>query len=108
MKPILLIALVLVSSGAAAQVRGQILAQTGGPYDGNRNDLARMPESGPLVVPGGGATTGPNYRNLSVSPLPGSREEMDEIMRRPSEAQLPIPEIRPVPGPALPPVRNKR
>ena len=63
MKPMLLIALVLVSSGSAAQ--------TGGSYDGNRNDLARMPESGPLVVPGGGATTGPNYRNLSVSPPAG-------------------------------------
>lgn len=104
MKPVLLIALVLASSGAAVQVLGQ----TGGPYDGNRNDLARMPESGPLVVPGGRATTGPNFRNLSVSPLPGSREEMDEIMRRPSEAQLPIPEVRPVPGPSLPPIRNKR
>ncbi len=44
MKPVLLIALVLASSGAAAQVRGQVLGQTGGPYNGNRNDLARMPE----------------------------------------------------------------
>ena len=98
MKSTLLIALVLVSSGAAAQ--------TGGRYDGNRNDLARMTESGPLVVGGGGATTGPNYRNLSVSPLPGSREEMDEIMRRPNEAQLSIPEVRPITGPPLRPVRK--
>ena len=59
----------------------------------------RVDLSGPAVVSGGGATTGPNYRNLSVSPLPGNREQMDEIMRRPNEAQLPTPEVRPVPGP---------
>ena len=100
MKPLLLIALVLVSSGSAAQ--------TGGPTIDNPHDFIRMPESGPRVVPGGGATTGPNFRNLSVSPLPGSREEMDEIMNRPNQAQLPVEEIRPVPGSPLPPTRRTR
>ena len=101
MKHFLMIAgaVVLVSSGAAGQ---------GGDYNGNRNDLARIPESGPIATPGGGATTGPNYRNLSVTPLPGSREEMDEILRRPNEAMLPSPEIRPMPGPASPPARKSR
>jgi hypothetical protein len=100
MKLNFLIALVLVSSGSAAQ--------TGGISIDSPHDFIRMPESGPMVVPGGGASTGPNFRNLSVSPLPGSREEMDEIMRRPNEAQLPAQEIRPVPGSPLPPMRRTR
>ena len=53
------------------------------------------------VLPGGSTTTGPNFRGLAITPLPGSREELDMV--RPNEAQLPPPEVRPVPGKPLPP-----
>jgi len=68
---------------------------------GNPNDLINLPESGPPQVPGGSTTTGPNFRGLAITPLPGSREELDLV--RPNEAQLPPPEVRPVPGKPLPP-----
>ena len=71
---------------------------------GNPNDITNLPESGPAVVPGGGATTGPNFRNLATNPLPGSREELDQA--RPNEAQLPPPEVRPVPGPPPSPLKK--
>lgn len=96
MKPMIFAALLLaasvVPSGTAVQAQHR--------STGNPNDLINLPESGPPVVPGGSATTGPNFRGLAITPLPGSREEMDMV--RPSEAQLPPPEVRPVPGKPLP------
>lgn len=89
----LLVVASLVPSGTVIQ------AQHKG--TGNPNDIINLPESGPPVVPGGSTTTGPNFRGLAITPLPGSREELD--LERPNEAQLPPPEIRPVPGKPLPP-----
>ncbi len=58
---------------------------------------SQMPESGPAVVGGTGATMGPNSKNQAVSPMPGLREE--ELSERPPDAAiLPSPEVRPVPG----------
>jgi hypothetical protein len=102
MKPTLFAALLVAASvvpwGTIVQAQHLIEAQHKG--TGNPNDLINLPESGPAVVPGGGATTGPNFRGLAITPLPGSREEMDMV--RPNEAQLPPPEVRPVPGKPLP------
>lgn len=92
MKPTLFAALLL----AASVVPSGTVVQAQHKSTGNPNDLINLPESGPPVVPGGGATTGPNFRGLAIAPLPGSREEMDMV--RPNEAQLPPPEVRPVPG----------
>jgi hypothetical protein len=96
MKPIIFAALLVATSVVPS---GIVQAQHKGP--GNPNDLFNVPESGPPVVPGGSTTTGPNFRGLAITPLPGSREELD--MMRPNEAQLPPPEVRPVPGKPLPP-----
>lgn len=101
MKPTLFAALVL-----AASVVPWGVVQAQHKSTGNPNDLINLPESGPVVVPGGSATTGPNFRGLAITPLPGSREEMDMV--RPNEAQLPPPEIRAVPGKPLPPPRITR
>lgn len=71
---------------------------------GNPNDISNLPESGPAVAPGGRATIGPNFCNLVTNPLPGSPEELD--LARPNEAQLPLPEVRPVPGPPPSPLKT--
>lgn len=60
-------------------------------------DASKMPESGPAVVGGSGATVGPNSKNQAVSPMPGLREE-DLSERPPAAAPLPPPEVRPMPG----------
>lgn len=54
-------------------------------------------ESGPPVVPGGGATAGPNSKNQGTLPMPGT-----ELSERPKETALPVPEtpIIVVPPPA--------
>lgn len=60
-------------------------------------DASQMPESGPAVVGGTGATAGPNSKNQAVSPMPGLREE--ELSERPADAAvLPLPEIPPKSG----------
>lgn len=56
-----------------------------------------MPESGPSVVGGTGQTVGPNSKNQAVVPMPGLRQ--DEELNEPRDAALPIPEVRPLPGP---------
>ena len=58
-------------------------------------DASQMPESGPAVVGGTGATAGPNFKNQVVSPMPGMQEE--ELSERPPDAAvLPLPEVRPI------------
>ena len=69
----------------------------------SREDPSRLPESGPAVVGGTGATTGPNSKNQAVMPMPGREQELSE---RPADT-LPLPEIRPVPGRAKPPSPSK-
>jgi|GEM_PF-4841276 len=97
MKPIVFAALALIPLGSIAQ------AQSGGPYRGNQIELGNMPQWGPLVSPGGAATSGANSRDQAASPIPATREEW---RGKPDDTQLPIPEVRPVPGKPLPPPRN--
>jgi hypothetical protein len=61
-------------------------------------DASKMPESGPAVVGGTGATAGPNSKNQAVMPMPGIRQD-EQLSELPREATLPVPEVRPVPGP---------
>jgi hypothetical protein len=61
-------------------------------------DASKMPESGPAVVGGTGATVGPNSKNQAVMPMPGIRQD-EQLSELPREATLPVPEVRPVPGP---------
>ncbi len=64
-------------------------------------DASKMPESGPAIVGGSGQTVGPNSKNQAVMPMPGQRQ--DEAQSEvPRDAALPLPEVRPVPGPQLP------
>lgn len=67
---------------------------------GNPVDVGKIPESGPLVVGGGGMTAGPNSKNQAVSPMPGSREE--ELSERPSNTLIVNPDVVPIPGAPLP------
>ena len=62
-------------------------------------EASKMPESGPAVVGGSGATLGPNSKNQAIMPMPGLREE--ELSELPRNATLPLslPDVRPVPGP---------
>jgi hypothetical protein len=62
-------------------------------------DASKMTESGPAVVGGSGATLGPNSKNQAVMPMPGLRQN-EELSELPRDATLPLPEVRPVPGPA--------
>jgi hypothetical protein len=52
-------------------------------------DASRMPEAGPLVTGGSGATTGPNSRNQAVSPMPGATDE--QLSERPVDLSVPLP-----------------
>jgi hypothetical protein len=62
-------------------------------------DASKMSESGPAVVGGTGATMGPNSKNQAIMPMPGLRQT-EELSELPRDATLPVPEVRPVPGPA--------
>ncbi len=95
MKPVIFVALFVAASVVPSDI---VQAQHKG--TDNPNDLINLPESGPPQVPGGSTTTGPNFRGLAITPLPGSREELD--LERHNEAQLPPPDVRPVPGKPLP------
>lgn len=58
------------------------VAEAQGPYSPHAaKDASQMPESGPLVTGGNGATAGPNHRNQAVGPMPGLRqhEELSEL-----------------------------
>lgn len=70
-----------------------------GPGPGAAKEASQMPESGPAVVGGSGATLGPNSKNQAVMPMPGLRQEED-LSERPPAKLPPLPEVRPVPGPA--------
>ena len=61
-------------------------------------EASKMPESGPAVAGGNGATLGPNSKNQAVMPMPGLREN-EELSELPRDATLPLPYLRPVPGP---------
>jgi hypothetical protein len=100
MKPIVFAALALVSLVPVAQAQSG-----GGPYRGNPVELSQMPEAGSQAVPGGGGGQSNTFRNQAQSPIPDSR---DEWRMKPGEADLPIPEVRPVPGTPLPPARTTR
>jgi hypothetical protein len=78
---------------------GSVVAQAQRPGTGNPVDVGKIPESGPAVVGGTGATAGPNSKNQALSPMPGLRDE--ELSQKPPDsALLPLPEVRPIPGPA--------
>jgi hypothetical protein len=62
-------------------------------------EASKMPESGPAVVGGSGATLGPNSKNQAVMPMPGL-QQTEELSELPRDATLPLPFLRPVPGPA--------
>ncbi|MGE0575088.1 MAG: hypothetical protein AB7F22_09740 [Reyranella sp.] len=63
-----------------------------------RDDPSRMPESGPGIVGGTGATAGPNSKNQAIMPMPRSEQELSE---RQPDSPLPR-EVRPMPGGAKP------
>jgi hypothetical protein len=65
---------------------------------GQAIDASKMPESGPAVVGGSGATMGPNSKNQAIMPMPGLRQD-EELSELPRDATLPLPEVRPIPGP---------
>jgi len=91
MKMAVLAALPILLSAAVAQAQR--------PGTGNPVDVGKIPESGPAVVGGTGATAGPNSKNQALSPMPGLRDE--ELSEKPPDSALrPLPEIRPIPGPA--------
>src|SRR5262245_54096871 len=58
-------------------------------------DASKLPDSGPLITCGSGATAGPNSKNQAVSPMPG----LQELSERPADT-LPPP-VRPRPGPPV-------
>jgi hypothetical protein len=62
-------------------------------------EASKMPESGPAVAGGNGATLGPNSKNQAVMPMPGM-PQTEELSELPRNATLPLPFLRPVPGPA--------
>ena len=62
-------------------------------------DASKMTESGPAVVGGSGATLGPNSKNQAVMPMPGLRQN-EELSELPRDATLPLPVLRPIPGPS--------
>ena len=62
-------------------------------------EASKMPESGPAVAGGNGETLGPNSKNQAVMPMPGLRQS-EELSELPRDATLPLPHVRPVPGPA--------
>jgi len=59
-------------------------------------DASKLPDSGPLITGGSGATAGPNSKNQAVSPMPG----LQELSERPADS-LPPPPVRPLPGPPM-------
>lgn len=61
-------------------------------------DASKMPESGPAVVGGSGATLGPNSKNQAITPMLGLRQD-EELSALPRDAALPLPNVRPIPGP---------
>lgn len=77
--------------------------QAQGPNPNAAKEASQMPESGPAVVGGTGATAGPNYKNQAVVPMPGLRQQ-EELSERPPGSAIIAPDIRPVTG--APPVKR--
>ncbi len=91
---------ILVAFMAALVLPAAALAQGQQPGTANPVDVGKIPESGPAIVGGTGATAGPNSKNQAVSPMPGLSDE--ELSERPPDAALrPLPDVRPVPGPPI-------
>ena len=61
-------------------------------------EASKMTESGPAVAGGNGETVGPNSKNQAIMPMPGLRQN-EELSELPRDATLPLPVVRPVPGP---------
>src|SRR5260221_9072486 len=61
-------------------------------------DASQMPESGPAVVGGTGATAGPNFKNQATVPIPGM-EPQQELSERPPARTITVPDVRPITGP---------
>lgn len=61
-------------------------------------EASKMTESGPAVAGGNGETVGPNSKNQAIMPMPGLRQS-EELSELPRDAALPLPVVRPVPGP---------
>lgn len=88
MKAILFASVLLASCAANAQIQRL------------NDDFSLKHESGPPVAPGGGATVGPNPKNMATSPMPGT-----ELGERPRETTMPVPEtsiVVPRPAPRAP------
>jgi hypothetical protein len=64
-------------------------------------DASKMPESGPAIVGGTGATAGPNSKNQAVMPMPGMVED-EQLSEQPRDSILTPPIVHPVPGPSRP------
>jgi hypothetical protein len=60
-------------------------------------DASKMPESGPAVVGGTGATLGPNSKNQAILPMPGVRQD-EELSELPRDATVPLLDVRPILG----------
>ncbi|MFZ5778765.1 MAG: hypothetical protein ACOY4R_00985 [Pseudomonadota bacterium] len=90
---------------------GVLHAQPGGyspgqqPVPNAATDASRMPEAGPAIVGGSGATAGPNARNQAITPMPGSRQ-MEELSEQPGDAARPRPGRIPLPD-ATPPSSSR-
>jgi hypothetical protein len=82
MKAVLIVTIAL-AIGAAA-----VLAPANAQVQRFNEDYSGNQESGPPIVPGGGATAGPNSKNAATVPIPG----MEQLSERPKEATLPVPE----------------
>jgi len=61
-------------------------------------DASQMPESGPAVAGGNGATAGPNYKNQAIAPIPGL-DQQQELSERPAASTIRLPDVRPITGP---------
>ena len=59
-------------------------------------DASKLPDSGPLITGGSGATAGPNSKNQAVSPMPGTSDQ--QLSERPRDEGLPPPPVRALPG----------
>lgn len=71
------------------------------PTTGANIEASRLPESGPAVVGGTGATLGPNSRNQAISPMPGLPRDEEVLI---SEKPL---VVAPPPPPAAQPVKPR-
>jgi hypothetical protein len=79
---------VLIATIALAIGAGAAPITTNAQVQRFNEDFSGNQESGPPVVPGGGATAGPNSKNQATVPIPGT----EQLSEKPKEATLPLPE----------------